>query len=74
LTYLQPEFWTKYPGVRAHEFARFVAMAKRGRAFEIPAGRPAGDANVELECAQQKWDLEESLRFCRQTLGIGRQL
>ena len=74
LTYLQPEFWSRYPGVRAPEFARFVALAKRGRPFEIPAGRPDGDASPELERAQQKWDLEESLKYCREVLGIGRKV
>jgi 3-oxoisoapionate decarboxylase len=74
LPYLQPEFWTRYPGVRAPEFARFLALAKRGRPYEIPAGRPVGDATPELERAQQKWDLEESLRYCRQVLGLGRRV
>jgi 3-oxoisoapionate decarboxylase len=74
LSYLQPEFWLRYPGVRAPEFARFLALAKRGRPYETPAGRPAGDASPELERAQQKYDLEESLRYCRQCLGLGRSV
>lgn len=73
LQYLRPEFWSRYPRVRAPEFARFLALAKRGRPFEIPAGRPDGTASPELEQAQQKWDLEESLRYCRDVLGVGRK-
>jgi 3-oxoisoapionate decarboxylase len=73
LQYLLPEFWPRYPGVRAPEFARFLALAKRGRPFELPAGRPTGEPSPELERAQQKFDLEESLRYCREVLGLGRE-
>lgn len=69
--YLKPEYWSRYPKARAHEFARFVALAKRGKKFEIPPGRPAGDASKELEQSQQRFDLEESLKYCRQVLGLG---
>lgn len=71
MTYLKPEFWSKFPKARAHEFARFVAMAKRGSKFQIPAGRPAGAASRELEQAQQRFDLEESLKYCKEILGLG---
>lgn len=73
LRYLQPEFWSRYPGARAPEFARFLALAKRGRPFELPAGRPAGEPSPELEQAQQRFDLEHSLRYCRDVLGLGRK-
>ncbi len=69
--YLEPGFWSRFPKARAHEFARFVALAKRGKEFEIPPGRPTGTASPELEQAQQKFDLEESLEYCRQVLGLG---
>jgi sugar phosphate isomerase/epimerase len=69
--YLKPEFWSRFPKARAHEFARFVALAKRGSEFEIPPGRPAGAASPELEQAQQKFDLEESLKYCQEVLGLG---
>ncbi|MEM9659090.1 MAG: sugar phosphate isomerase/epimerase [Planctomycetota bacterium] len=71
--YLKPEFWSKFPEARAREFARFVGLAKRGKEFEIPAGRPNGQESAELEQAQQKFDLEESLAYCREVLGIGRK-
>ena len=70
--YLKPEFWSRYPKARANEFARFVALAKRGKPYELPPGRPAGEASAELEQAQQKFDLEESLKYCRDVLGLGR--
>jgi len=69
--YLKPEFWSRFPKARASEFARFVALAKRGKKYEIPPGRPSGAQSAELEQAQQKFDLEESLKYCREVLGLG---
>ena len=69
--YLQSEFWSRYPQARAGEFARYLAFARRGKPYDLPVGRPAGDASPELEQAQQKFDLEESIKYCREVLGIG---
>ena len=71
LPYLKPEFWSKFPRARAHEFARFIALARRGSKYQIPQGRPTGSASIELEQAQQKFDLEESLKYCKEKLGLG---
>jgi sugar phosphate isomerase/epimerase len=71
LDYLQPEFWARYPQARAREFARFLALAKRGKPFELPPGRPAGSGSNQLEQVQQRFDLEASLTYCRDVLGLG---
>lgn len=71
LEYLKAEFWSKFPKARASEFARFVALARRGTEYQLPPGRPAGEKSPELEQAQQKFDLEESLEYCRRELGLG---
>jgi 3-oxoisoapionate decarboxylase len=65
MPYLEPALWNQFPRARAHEFARFVALAKRGSEIQLPPDRPSGP-----EEAQQKFDLEESLRYCREVLGI----
>lgn len=66
LAYLQPEFWKAWPKARAGEFARFLALAKRGRA--IP---PHRSADAQAEQAYQKGELERSLQYCKETLGLG---
>jgi len=71
LPYLTTEFWSRFPRARAHEFARFVALAKGGHEHVIPAGRPTGPNSPELEQAQQKFDLEVNLQYCREELGLG---
>ena len=71
--YLSPDFWSRFPAMPAHEFARFLALAKQGRPYELPAGRPSGPESQELERAQQRFDLEQGIRYCREVLGIGSQ-
>lgn len=68
--YLQEEFWKPYLNVRAHEFARFLALAKRGQA--IPPFKPeAGQDRKEAEKQYQKAELERSLKYCKEVLGLG---
>lgn len=68
---LDPKTWDVFPRARASELARFLALAKRGRKYVVPEGRPSGSASKELEQAQQRWDLEASLRYSREVLGLG---
>ncbi len=67
--YLKPEFWTRFPNARAAEFARFVALAKRGKKFELPPERPSGPTATEQ--LQQKFDLEASIKYSKEILGLG---
>ena len=67
MNYLEQDFWKRFPKARAHEFARYVALAKRGKPYTLPAGRPKED-----EKAQQRFDLEQSLAYCREELGLGK--
>jgi sugar phosphate isomerase/epimerase len=68
--YLKEEFWKPWPKVRGHEFAKFVAMAKKGtprEPFKVPAGKERKPAEQEY----QKAELEKSVKYCRETLGLG---
>ncbi|MEZ4699678.1 MAG: sugar phosphate isomerase/epimerase [Rhodothermales bacterium] len=68
--YLDPGFWDLYGDVRAPEFARFIALAKKGRA--ITSFRPAaGTDPATAQQAYQKAELERSLTFCKEVLGLG---
>ena len=66
--YLNPEIWKAFPKARASEFARFVALAKRGKA--MPSHKSA-DAKAEQD--YQKGELERSIRYCKETLGLGQK-
>lgn len=70
--YLKDEFWAPYQKLRAYEFSRFTAMAKRGEAI-APFNLPAGVDRKQAEQAFQKAELEKSIRYCREVLGLGRK-
>lgn len=64
------EFWKGYERVRASEFARFLNLSRRGK--PIPAWQPAsGEDRRKAEQNYQKSELEKSLAFCRNSLGLG---
>lgn len=70
LPYLKPDFWTAYPKARARDFAKFVALAKKGRPvenFKVPEGKDRKSAEQEY----QKAELERSLKYCKDVLGLG---
>lgn len=69
--YLEKEFWEPFPKARAKEFAEFVAMAKHGSPVVSPPDRPTGNRSKELTQRQQKYDLERSVKYCKETLGLG---
>lgn len=62
--YLSPAFWEAFPKKPAGEFARFLALARRGKAVSQFNGN-----DVE----KQKGELERSLAYLRDVIGIGRR-
>ena len=64
--YLKTDFWDAFPKAKASDFTRFLALAKRGKALE-PYRAP--DAKAEQD--YQKGELERSLKYCREVLGLG---
>jgi sugar phosphate isomerase/epimerase len=76
LPYLEPEFWKAFPNARASEFARFVALAKKGRPFRgrMVVAEPGVRPSPKLEAAlkeQQRVDLERSLEYAKKSLNVG---
>jgi sugar phosphate isomerase/epimerase len=75
LAYLEPDYWKAFPKARAWEFARFVALARRGHPFlgtMIMGGR--GERPPEYTAAlkaQQRLDLERSFAYARKVLKLG---
>ena len=65
-----PEFWKAWPAMPADRFAHFLALAKHGTprpTFQAPAGEDRKAA----EQAYQKGEIERSLTYCRNVLGLG---
>ncbi len=64
LPYLEDEFWTAWPRLEGQSFAKFLRIGRRKTPL-APAATKADDA------ADQRRELERSLAYCRQTLGLG---
>jgi sugar phosphate isomerase/epimerase len=64
-TYLKPEFWAGYENVSARGFAKFLALAKQGKA--IPPFKAEGDKKA-ADQTYQKAELERSIAWCRENL------
>ena len=64
--YLKDDFWSVYPKARAKDFAKFLAMAKRGKALE-----PHRSPDNKAEQDYQRGELERALRYCKEVVGLG---
>ena len=68
--YLKEDFWRVWPKARARDFARFLALAKKGRPRD-PWKPPAGTDRQLAEQEYQRAEIERSLRYCKEKLGLG---
>ena len=66
LPYLKEDFWKVWPKARAKDFARFLALAKKGKPRDA---RRRGDAKAEQD--YQKAEIERSIKYCKEALGLG---
>ncbi len=67
LAYFTPEYWGPWADMPAEHFARYVAMANRNKPC-APYKTPKG---LKAEQAWQKRTLEQSVRYCKDVLGLG---
>ena len=64
------EFWDHYTDIRAREYMKWLEMA--GRGYALPAFQPPSDVDREAATqAYQKAELERSIRYCKEVLGLG---
>ena len=70
--YLKADFWKGYEDIRGPEFASFLKLAKSGKT--IPSfSPPEGADRAAAEKAYQRDQLIRSIRYCKETLKIGRK-
>jgi sugar phosphate isomerase/epimerase len=65
IAYLDPEFMKLWPKRTAADLARFIALAKKGKARDAGKGTFASDAEF------QKDQIERSITYCKNVLGLG---
>ncbi|HTG45771.1 MAG TPA: sugar phosphate isomerase/epimerase [Verrucomicrobiae bacterium] len=68
--YLQTGFWEIFPNMPVRDFARFLALAKKGKARD-PWKAPPGAPREKAEQDHQKEEIEKSIRYCKEVLGLG---
>jgi sugar phosphate isomerase/epimerase len=73
IPYLDASFWKAWPSLPASSLARFVALAKQGRARDAFQAPTDDGARRRAEQDYQRGEIERSLRYCRETLGLGRR-
>ena len=66
IPYFKEDFWKVWPHAKARDFARFVALAKKGKPRE-----PHNSANPQAEQDYQKGEIERSIKYCKEVLGLG---
>jgi sugar phosphate isomerase/epimerase len=64
--FLEAKFWEAYPRTPARDFARFLALAENGE----PRPDPPPPAGKQAAVRRELEDMEASVRFCHQELGI----
>jgi len=70
IPFLKPGFWNSFPKARAKDLAGFMVLARKGRA--IASFQPAeGQDRKQAQQEYQKSELEHSLAYCKETLGLG---
>jgi sugar phosphate isomerase/epimerase len=70
LTYLRPDFWKFWPNMPAGDFAKFIALAKKGTPRQ--PWKPA--EGEDRKAAEQQYQLDQvrrSIEYCRRELGLG---
>jgi hypothetical protein len=67
---LKDDFWKAWPKARAKDLARFVALAKKGKPRDTWKA-PEGQDRKLAEQEYQKSEIEKSLRYCQEQLGLG---
>jgi sugar phosphate isomerase/epimerase len=70
IPYLKDDFWKPWPKARASEFARFLALAKKGKPREVWKA-PEGKDRKVAEQEYQKSEIERSIRYGKEELGLG---
>jgi hypothetical protein len=77
IPYLEPDFWKAFPKASGAEFARFVALARRGHPYmgamvvEDVTGLQKPEIMNEALKEQQRIDLIRSLDYAKKKLDVG---
>ncbi len=72
IPYLEESYWKVWPSARAKDLARIEAIARTGKPRDGWSPKPGVDRK-QAEQEYQKSEIERSIAYCKQTLGLGRR-
>ena len=70
IPFLKADFWKVWPKARAVDLAKFLALARKGKPREQWKA-PEGKDRKLAEQEYQKSEIERSIKYCREQLGLG---
>jgi 3-oxoisoapionate decarboxylase len=70
IPYLDQEYWTAFPNLRASEIVDFLKMAREGHQIEFKEP-PAGMGKKDFDYQLQKIELINSFKFLRENCNVG---
>jgi 3-oxoisoapionate decarboxylase len=76
LNTMEDEYWDAFPNARASEFACFERLVRRGLPYQgtmvvVEIGADVPEAYTDALVAQQRYDVERSVAYARDMLGMG---
>jgi hypothetical protein len=76
LNYFEAEYWEAFPQGRAAEYARFERLVRAGGPYMgtmvvVSREAPPPPEYAAALVAQQRYDVERSVSYCREALGLG---
>jgi hypothetical protein len=76
LPYLEGDFWKVFPKADITDFAKFLALVRKGQPFtgNMIIADEGGKQPPEYQAAllqQQRIDSERSLDYCKKSLDVG---
>lgn len=66
IPFLKDDFWQVWPRAKAESFAKFLALAKKGK-----PRAPHKSADEKAEQEYQRGEIERSIKYCKEVLGLG---
>ncbi len=73
IPYLEPGFWGAFPNASVSDFARFIALAKKGKVRAAHQHPPGSDGKL-AEQEYQKAEVELSVKNCKERFGLGEKV
>jgi sugar phosphate isomerase/epimerase len=76
LSTMEDDYWNAFPDARASEFACFERLVRRGLPYQgtmvvVERGADVPEVYADALAAQQRYDVERSVAYARDVLGMG---